>query len=279
MKPSTYRPGDDERYDRRRDPIDVDRPLARTAYDRAFSPPTPAQIALDQERTRRSHYPPPSPPAARARVVSDASYDEDRRYSTASREYYAYDRERAHGLDDDLYKRRLTLSERFDRDLLPPSRATWDERDRSPPRSVFDTAPRPLSARLSDNYGVPPSVDDRYIDRRFDAPPSVRGSPPPYTGRVRPRSPSPLGRRVGEPPEKRRREDVLLSEYLGRRAEYAPPPPPSRGYYDAPGAGVETGYDYERAAYRVRSPSRPATSYASASYRADPRDDRRYAPR
>ncbi|KAI5889107.1 uncharacterized protein SCHCODRAFT_02633567 [Schizophyllum commune H4-8] len=286
LKPSTYRPGEDDRYDRRRDSMDVDRSLPRTIYDRTFSPPTPAQLALDQERARRSHYAPPAspPPPPRARVASDAAYDSERRYPPATRDYYAYDRERVRELDDELYKRRERDRYERERDLIPPSRALWEERERerSPPRSVFDTVRPPLSARITDSYGAP--VDDRYLDRRYDSG-SVRPASPPYTGRVRPRSPSPMGRRAGEPPEKRRREELYASEYLGSRAEYAPPPraasPPR--YYDAPGssaAAVARDYDrdYPRSS-AYRAPSPPPRS-GSAAYLPRYRDeDRRYPPR
>ncbi|KAL1671290.1 hypothetical protein EV122DRAFT_295565 [Schizophyllum commune] len=288
LKPSTYRPGADDRYDRRRDSMDVDRALPRTIYDRAFSPPTPAQIALDQERARRSHYAPPAspPPPPRARVPSDAAYDSERRYPAATRDYYAYDRERVRELDDELYKRRERDRYERERDLIPPSRALWEERERerSPPRSVFDTVRPPLGARITDSYGAP--VDDRYLDRRYETG-SVRPASPPYAGRVRPRSPSPMGRRVGEPPEKRRREELYASEYLGSRAEYAPPPraaSPPRSYYDAPGssaAAVARDYDrdYPPRSSAYRAPSPPPRS-GSAAYLPRYRDeDRRYPPR
>ncbi|KAL1742193.1 hypothetical protein HDZ31DRAFT_43761 [Schizophyllum fasciatum] len=300
LRPSTYRPGEDERYDRRRDSMDIDRLLTRTIYDRPFSPPTAAQMAIDQERTRRNHYAPHSspPPPPRPRVSSDVAYDEERRYPPppSTRDYYAYDRERVRELDDELFKRRLAASDRDryerdrerDRDLLP-ARTLWEDRARSPTRGVYESTRPPLSARLSDGYGPPPPppVDSRYLDRRFDG-----AASPPYTGRVRPRSPSPLGRRAGEPPEKRRREEMYVSEYVGRRAEYAPPPrgvsplppravspPPSSAsaYYDGPGSARDYDREYGRS-YRVRSPSR-GPAYSVASYRPDPRDDRRYAPR
>ncbi|KAF4597835.1 hypothetical protein EYR38_006226 [Pleurotus pulmonarius] len=180
--------------------------------------------------------------------------------------------------------------DRYERDLPPPPPRSqaWDPRDdrdrdrdrRSPPPRPYDPPPtRALSSRLTDNYPPPPPPADRSYpppaalgslardDRRYPppAPPPVRASSPAPYSRVRPRSPSPIGRRplppaaddMRPPPPKRQRDDAYPPGYYSPQSARDPLPPPPRRPSEYPPA-------------RIASPPPPSTASSGYYERAPP---------
>ncbi|KAF9497915.1 hypothetical protein BDN71DRAFT_510852 [Pleurotus eryngii] len=301
----------------------------RSTYPpRRFSPPSAADLARDRERARGMH-PPPSPPTVAARgppPVSSAYDDADRGRPVGDRRDWSYPSshqypDRRRDYDDEYWSHKGSAPppfpsdrdrDRYERDPPPPPPRSqaWDPRDdrdrdrRSPPPRSYDPPPtRALSSRLTDSYPPPPppAADRSYAppaalgslprdDRRYPPPaPPVRASSPASYSRVRPRSPSPIGRRpplpaaddMRPPPPKRQRDDAYPPGYYSPQStrDALPPPPrrpsdypPSRigspppstassGYYDRPPPSGASGVDRDRG---FGAP--PPRDFARASY-------------
>ncbi|KAI0328341.1 hypothetical protein GY45DRAFT_1326480 [Cubamyces sp. BRFM 1775] len=319
----SYKPGPDDRYVPERRPAPAPTPAqdlmevdpvhsrvgeSRLSYRRPSPPPADPYTSRDRERERlwvpagETH----REPEAGRRMAAEPphSYTRDWR-----------EEERAYG--DDWHERSWDRPHEYDRDArfverdaAPPGWETREERERRgayptdvPPPPASRAYERPLSSRLTDPY----PEDRAYLDRgRY---PPVEPPPPPASySRVRPRSPSPLGRRgaaddMRPPPMKRAREDPYYYpddpprgapvDYPPRLRSPPPPPPPAVAYYDdpryppsPPGARDRDYLDrdvpgyapYDRRADSVaRMPPPPPRSpppYARAPYG---RDDRRYS--
>ncbi|KAH9892423.1 hypothetical protein C8Q73DRAFT_648877 [Cubamyces lactineus] len=320
-----YRSGPDDRYVPERRPAPAPTPALAAGQD---------LMEVDSVHSRavesRLSYRRPSPPPAeiypsrdrdrdRAWVPAGEAYREPeagRRMAAEPPHSYTRDwREEQRVYGDDWHERSWDRPHEYDRDAryverdaAPPGWETREDRERRgayppdmPPPSTSRAYERPLSSRLTDPY----PEDRAYLDRgRY---PPVEPPPPPASySRVRPRSPSPLGRRgagddMRPPPMKRAREDPYYypdDPPRGAPVDYppprlrSPPPPPSGAYYDdpryppSPPGARERDYPdrdvlgyapYDRRAdsvARMPPPPRSPPPYARAPYG---RDDRRYS--
>ena len=247
-------------YSRRFSPSAMDiRDRSRSWYPLPLSSPPRGMADIppyDVDSDRR--YPPPPPPPGDRR---------DWPYSPPQQPPYGERRREWSQSDDDLYWKTHTRrawernsvvgdKERFEREGPPsgppPRSHGWETREERERRTAFGGGlspsarssydgpppPRPLSSRLTDGYQGP--GDDRpYLSqqpqRELDRPryPGLGlrdNSPSAFSSRVRPRSPSPIGRRPGggsgvgddiRPPVKRVRDEA------GYPPDYYSPPPPS----------------------------------------------------